>query len=166
MATKNGKKTFDYYYDKLSKKLVDKRFFYYLNPGAGFDDRVFYDEETFLLAILNELYAHVSGEENIMFYILSNPTTYSLMLFNKYLKEQGKMDEANEILDSLFKLELDIIPLRSLKERYDKEELMKAYNDGVNSLIKIEAKLNDLSKGFSSHFKKEKEKGKKDGYIG
>lgn len=167
MATKDKTyKTFDHYYDKLSKKLIDKKYFFYLNPGINTQDKVFYSEEIFLLALLNEVFAHVAGEESFMFYVLSNPSTYSLMLFNKYLKEQGKMDTANEVLDSLFHLEQDIVPLRTIKESYDTNELVESYNKSIKKLIEIESKLAELEKGFNSYLKEEKTKKGKDFYIG
>ena len=166
MGTKSKNyKTFDYYYDELSSNLADKKLFFYLNPKTEITDRKFYSEEVFLIAILDEVYRHVTGLEDFMFYVISNPTNYLSVLFNKYLNETNKIDEANNIVDSLSKLELNLIPLMTVKEEYDKEDLIKSYNSSIKSIIEIEDRLTRLEEGLKSYYRREQIKKKKDLYI-
>ena len=165
MVSKTQKsRGFDYYYDKFSSRLVDKKYFYWLTKLPLDSENEFHDDETFLLSILNYCAEASSGRLEWLFAVGINSGQYEFMDTYRLLKEKNKLGEINGMAEKLRDLVSRTYLALMLREKYDKNVLIDLFNENVHVLMEIDEKLNVIMQGAGSS--KTKDKNRAEGYIG
>ncbi len=166
MAGKKTEKNFDYYYDKLSPKLSDRKHFERLVGTYEDKNHIFYDDETFLIHLLTKVSQKLFGELAWLSAISSQPTTYDQMIAYEYLKEKGRLNDARELAEKLLTMSFKIEMAFMLKKDYKVDELIAVYNESINALFGTEAELGSMIKDILDGMYNKKNRKGKDVYIG
>ncbi len=157
-------KNFDYYYDLLSSKLIDRKYFYWLTRQPIDREGEFYDEETFLLNILNLCAEASGGRLEWLIAVGVNSGQYEFMNVYQFLKDKDKLGVINEMANKLRELVSRTYLALMLKNKYDKAVLIDLFNENVHTLTELSEKIDDVMRGIEGP--KTKDKNKAGGYIG
>ncbi len=165
MADKKETRNAEFYFDKLSSKLPDRRLLYNF---AIFTDsgQEFHDEEAFLLWNITNIARRVLSDIAWLSGLAIQPGSYYDRILHTRLKEKELLGRLQKVIDDLVNLSTELDLARTVAERYDGPALLAVIKKAVNAFAASDKETSAILKAISKETKEEAEREKKNQYIG